>query len=112
MVDVASGASVTYNFTSGAVFYHSTALSADWTANFTNLPTTNGKVTTVNIIAPQGGSAYKITAASIDGVVTTIKWVASTVPTGNANKVDIWSFSFLRRANGWTIFAAQSANFG
>lgn len=112
VIDVTSATTVTYNFTSGAVFYHSTSPSADWTVNFTNLPTTNGKVTTVNIIVPQGSTAYKITAATIDGTVTAIKWVGSSVPTGNNSKTDIWSFSFLRRANGWTIYGAQSANFG
>lgn len=112
VTDVTSAATTTYNFATSGIFYHSTSPGADWTANFNNLPTTNGKVTTMNIIVPQGGTAYKITAASIEGTPVTIKWIGSSTPSGNANKIDIWAFSFIRRANSWTVFASQSANFG
>jgi hypothetical protein len=112
VVDVVSASVVAYNFSLGAIFFHSTSPSIDWTVNFTNLPTTNGKVITMNIIVPQGATAYKITGCNIDGVVQTIKWFSSSTPTGTATKTDIWAFSIIRRASAWTIFASQSANFG
>jgi len=112
VIDVISASVVAYNFSQGAIFYHSTSPAIDWTVNFTNLPTTNGKVITMNIIVPQGATAYKITGCNIDGVVQTIKWFGSSIPTGTINKTDIWAFSIIRRAGAWTIFASQSANFG
>ena len=112
VVDVISASVVAYNFSSGAIFFHSTSPAIDWTVNFTNLPTTNGKVITMNIIVPQGATAYKITGCNIDGVVQTIKWFGSSTPTGTATKTDIWAFSLIRRANAWTVLASASANFG
>lgn len=112
VVDVISASVVAYNFSLGAIFFHSTSPSIDWTVNFTNLPTTNGKVITMNIIVPQGATAYKITGCNIDGVVQTIKWFGSSTPTGTATKTDIWAFSLIRRANAWTVLASVSANFG
>lgn len=113
VTDVPSGANVTYNFSQSAIFYHSTVPSIDWTANFTNLPAVNaGKILTINIIVPQGVTAYKITSCNINGNNQVIKWENSTIPPGNANKTDIWSFSLLYRTGGWTVFGSQTANFG
>ena len=112
VVDVISSSVVAYNFSQGAIFYHSTSPAIDWSVNFTNLPTTNGKVITMNIIVPQGATAYKITGCNIDGVIQTIKWFGSSVPTGTINKTDIWAFSLIRRQNTWTVLASASTNFG
>lgn len=112
VVDVVSASIVAYSFNLGAIFFHSTSPTADWVANFTNLPTTLGKVITMNIIVPQGATPYKITGCSIDGSVQPIKWFGSTTPSGTANKTDIWAFSIIRRENAWNVLASQSANFG
>jgi len=112
VIDVTSSATVTYNFVTGAIYYHATPPSTDWTANFNNLPTTDGKIITVNVIVPQGSTAYKITSVTIGGITQTVKWLGSTIPAGNNGSTDIWSFSFLRRGATWTVYAAQSADFG
>ena len=112
IIDVVSSSVVAYNYNQGALFYHSTSPAIDWTANFTNLPTTNGKTLTMNIIVPQGATAYKITACNIDGVSQTIKWFGSSAPSGTINKTDIWACTFIRRATTWTVLASASVNFG
>jgi hypothetical protein len=112
VVEVVSASVVGYNFSLGAIFFHTTSPSIDWAANFTNLPTTNGKVITINVIVPQGATPYKITGCSIDGVIQTIRWFGSTVPTGTATKTDVWAFSLIRRTNTWTVLGSVSANFG
>jgi hypothetical protein len=112
IIDVVSASVVAYNFNQGTLFYHSTSPAIDWTVNLTNLPTTNGKTITMNIIVPQGATAYKITGCNIDGVTQTIKWFGSSVPTGTVNKIDIWAFSLIRRASTWTVLGSASANFG
>lgn len=112
VVDVVSASVVGYNFNLGAIFFHSSSPGVDWSANFTNIPTTNGKVITVNIIVPQGTTPYKITGCSIDGVIQTINWFGSAAPSGTASKTDVWAFSLIRRANTWTVLGSVSANFG
>jgi len=112
VVDVVSASVVAYNFSLGALFFHSTSPAIDWTVNFTNLPTTNGKIITMNIIVPQGATAYKITGCNIDGVVQTIKWFSSAAPSGTVNKTDIWAFSLIRRQSTWTVLGSASVNFG
>ena len=112
IVDVSSSATVSYNFTLGSSFYHSSTPTIDWTAAFSNLPITNGKVTTVTIIVPQGSPAYKITACTIDSVSTPIKWAGSTTPTGTANKSDVWTFIFVRRSSSWSVHAYLTGNYG
>ena len=112
IVDVVSSSVVTYSFSLGAVFYHATSPTVDWSVNFTNLPTTSGKVITMNIVVPQGATPYKITGCSIDGTIQPIKWFGSSTPSGTANKTDIWAFSLIRRGTVWNVLASQSANFG
>lgn len=112
VVDVVSASVIGYDFSLGAIFFHSTSPEIDWSANFTNLPTTNGKVITMNIVVPQGATPYKITGCSIDGVIQTIKWFGGSAPSGTATKTDVWAFSIIRRANAWNVLGSVSANFG
>lgn len=112
VIDVVSGSSVNYSLTLGAVFYHSTSPTIDWVANFTNIPITNGKAITINIIVPQGPTAYKISGCQIDGASQTVKWAGSSTPTGNSSKTDIWAFSLIRRSGAWVVLGSQSPNFG
>lgn len=111
--DVSSASTVSYDYGISSIFYHSTNPGVDWVANFTNLPTTiNGKSITINIIVPQGSTAYKISSVTIGGSAQTILWSGSSLPTGTASKTDIWAFTFIRRSGAWTVFGSRSANFG
>lgn len=112
IVEVTSASIVAYNFTSGSIFYHITNPGVDWTVNFTNVPVTNRKSISLNIVVPQGATPYKITACQVDGNLQTIRWLGSTVPSGTANKIDIWAFTLIRRASTWIVLASLSANFG
>lgn len=113
VVDVTSASTVNYDYAASSIFYHSTSPAVDWIANFANLPNTvNGKSITLNIIVPQGSTAYKISSVTIAGVSQTILWSGSSLPAGTASKTDIWAFTFIRRSNAWTLFGSRSANFG
>ena len=110
--DVASGATVSYNFQSGSIFYHTSNPGQDWTASFLNLPTTSGRAISMTIVVPQGSTAYKITGCTIEGLAATIKWAGGfTTPIGNANKTDIWAFTLIRRSGGWTVLGSQNPGF-
>jgi hypothetical protein len=102
---------VTHNFLLGAVFHH-TGPAASWTANFTNVPTTTNRVISIVLIVTQGGTAYIPNAVQIDGAAQTISWSASTVPTGNANKTDVFGFTLHRKADSsWSVYGSYG-NYG
>jgi hypothetical protein len=98
---------VTHDFSTGAVFHHS-SISANFTANITNVPTTNNRTIVVSMILVQGVSPFIPNALQIDGSAQTIKWQDNTVPTGNASKVDIVSFSLIRTGSAWTVLGGLS----
>jgi len=101
---------VTHNLQNGTTFYH-TSPSANWTANFTNVPTTADRTIVVSIIVIQGGTAYYPSAVQIDGAAQTINWFNNTVPTASASKKEIYSFTLIRTSGAWTVFGSE-ATFG
>ena len=96
---------VAHDYTQGGLFYH-TSVSANFTANFTNVPTTNDRVNNFTLIIIQGASAYYPNAVQIDGSAQTIKWVDSTTPTPSANKTEIYSFSLIRTGSAWNVIGS------
>lgn len=99
---------VIHNLSIGSIFYH-TSIAANFTANITNVPTTDNRTIVVVLILNQGGTPYIPNALQIDGVSQTIKWVSSTVPTGNASKIDMVGFTLLRVSSAWTVFGQLSS---
>jgi hypothetical protein len=106
----------TYNvdYNNGNIFYATTApTSGDFTLALTNVPTTNGRVTSVTLILPQGATARRPSgnAISINGTSTLVNFVggnSSYTPT--ASKTDIFTFTILRRSSAFTVAGSVSAN--
>jgi hypothetical protein len=105
----ATATSVTYDFLTGSIWYHSTA-STNYSANFTNMPTTNNRAITATIIISQGATGYSPTSVRIDGVTQSIKWSSGTYSV-STNKVDIVGFTFLRSGNAWSQVFGQISSF-
>jgi hypothetical protein len=102
---------VTHNLDSGSsVFYH-TNVADNFTANFTGLPTTDGRSYLITLIVAQGNTAFIPHAVSIDNVSQTIYWNNNTQPTGTANKKEFFTFTLLRAAGSW-IVTADLSSFG
>jgi hypothetical protein len=89
-----SANAVTLNFASSAVFALASN-SANITANFTNIPTTANQTTSTSLIISQGAIAYIPNVLTINSISQTIKWQGNTTPSGNINKTDIVSFTFI-----------------
>lgn len=106
-----SGNLMTCNYTTGAIYYQSTNPSANFTVNFTNVPTTNNRAITFTIFVTQGATAYLPNAVQIDGSAQTIKWAQGITPTPTASKIDIFSFTLIRLSNTWTVFGNANTNF-
>jgi hypothetical protein len=96
---------VVHNLNNGAIFYH-TSPAANWTANFTNVPTTNDRTVSVSLVIVQGGTARIPNAVQIGGAAQTIEWYGGTAPTGNANQVDVVSFTLIRVGSAWTVLGS------
>lgn len=95
------------------VAFIATAPTAAMTFNFTNVPTTNGKSITASIFVTQGATGYIPTTLQIAGAAQTIKWAGGTAPTptSTAGKIDVFSFSMIRRGSAWTVLGSALANF-
>lgn len=91
---------VVHDFSAGAIWYH-TAPAANFTANFTNVPTTASRAISVALVLNQGVSARLPTAIQINGASTTLRWQGGAQPTPNASQIDVVSFTLLRVGNTW-----------
>ena len=93
---------VTHDFSTGAIWYHS-SISANFTVNLTNVPTTNDRIITVSLILNQGATGRLPSAFQIDGVAQTIRWQNNVTPTPNINIIEIATFSLVRTGSTWFV---------
>jgi len=100
---------VTHNLSNGAVFFHS-SISANFTANFTNVPTTDDRGIGVALILDQGGTGYLPTAVQINGTKPILRWAYDTVPTPSSSQIDTVSFTLIRTGATWYVIG-QHTNF-
>lgn len=91
---------VTHDFSTGAIWYHS-AIAANFTANFTNVPVVANRAIGVTLILNQGGTGYYPNALQINGGAVTIKWQAAVNPTPSSNKFDAVTFSLVYTGSTW-----------
>jgi hypothetical protein len=105
----ATASTVVYDFSTGSNWYHS-SINTNYTANFTNIPTTNNRATTVTIVLNQGSTAYIPTSVQVDGDSQTIRWAGGTA-SGTPNQVDIVGFTFIRSGGSWAQVLGQINTF-
>ena len=99
---------VAHNYNTGGLWVH-TSIAANFTANFTNVPSADNFVVTYTLVLIQGATPYTPTAVQIDGAAQTINWAGGTVPSGAANKRQIVSFNLFRIAGAWTVTGSSSS---
>lgn len=100
---------VVHDFSTSAIWYYSN-IAGNVTANITNVPTTDNRVTSVSIVINQGGTGYIVNGLQIDGAAQTIRWQANTVPTASTNQVDVFTFSLLRANSTWTVLGSATSH--
>lgn len=103
----------TANFSSASVAYIGTAPSANFTINVTNMPTTDNRVMVMSFFVVQGSTGYIPSAIQIGGVSQTIKWSGGTAPTptNGSGKVDVFTFTFIRRLSDWEVLGTSDTNY-
>lgn len=115
--DVIDGAIVsnvfTANYSTGNIFYLTAAPTANFTVNLTNAPTDNGKTISLTLVVTQGATGYIPNAFQVGGTAQTLKWSngITPTPTSSAGKIDIFSFTLIRRADAWVVLGAGNLNY-
>lgn len=103
-----TGSVITFDTTFNSIFYVN-APTADVTASFTNLSTTNNRIVTPTVVLAQGATPRIVSAVHIDTVAQTIKWTNGVTPTGSANKHEVFGFSLIRSGSAWTVLGQMSS---
>lgn len=108
-----SSNAIPIDYSLGNVFFLTNSLSANATVNMTNVPTTDGRVFTVNILVTQGSTGYIPNVLNVNGSATTIRWAAGTTPTPTSSngKIDIFTFTIYRRGGAFVAFGSANTNF-
>jgi hypothetical protein len=75
----------------------------DFTASFTNLPTDNLKVTTIDVYLSQSSAAKEITAVKVNNTSSNVNWLNNSIPMVNAYKIDVYTFNILRVSSNWLV---------
>ena len=109
-ISSAGSGSVTFDTTNDSIFYNN-GPTANITANFTNMSTTSNRATSVTVILSQSATPRTISAVQINSTSSTINWANNVIPTGNANKHDIFGFSLIRSGSTW-ITLGQMSTYG
>lgn len=100
-----STGTVAHNYNTGGLWVH-TSIAANFTANFTNVPTTDNRVHNFTLLLYQGATPYYPNAVQIDGAAVSILWFDGNTPTPTANKTEIASFSLARVASAWRVLGS------
>ena len=113
----AATGTINFNAAAQAVIYYTTNASANWTINVRGSSTlsldsmmADGQSLTVAFLATNGATAYYPTAFQVDGSAVTPKWQGGTAPAaGNANSIDVYTYTIIKRASAtFTVLAAQT----
>lgn len=103
---------ITFDTQAQGIIYFSSNQTANRSVNFTNVSSqlSNGQSITCTMLMTQGSTAYYISAVSVDSSVKTVKYQGGSAPTGgNANSVDVYTYTILKDSGGSIhVFGAQT----
>jgi hypothetical protein len=115
----AATGTINVDLASSAIHYYTANSAADWTFNFRGDGSTTlnsmlnvGGTLSVAFMITNGSTAYKPAATSVqvDGVTVTPKWNGGIAPAaGNANSIDVYTFTIIKTASAtYTVLGTQS----
>ena len=108
---------VNYDILTQAVLYHTSNSAGNFTVNLRgdgsntlNNVMNTGDSMTVAFLVTQGGTPYYNSAVQVDGSGVTPEWQGGSAPTaGNANSVDIYTYTVIKTGDAtFTVFASQT----
>lgn len=113
----APSATTDYDVITQVVQYYTTDATANFTLNFRGNSSISlasymsvGQSVEVVLLVTNGATPYYPNAFQIDGSAVTPKWITGVAPTaGNANSVDVYTFTIVETAAAtFTVFATQN----
>lgn len=113
----AATGTVNFDVSTQSILYYTSNASANWTLNIRGDGSTTlnsimatGQSVTVTHLVTQGGTAYYNSALTVDGSSVTPKWSGGSAPSaGNANSVDVYTYTLIKTGSGsFTVFASQT----
>jgi hypothetical protein len=100
----------THNWAQQTLYYHSSML-GDFIPDVINVPTTNGRASSVVLVIEQSTTPHIPSMIYINSQPATIKWQGNAQPLGTSLGVDVLTFTIIRRNNDWLVLG-QLVTFG
>jgi hypothetical protein len=113
----AATGTVNFDVSTQSILYYTSNSSANWTLNIRgsssvtlNSIMATGQSVTITHLVTQGGTAYYNSAVTVDGTSVTPKWSGGSAPSaGNADSVDVYTYTLIKTGSGsFTVFASQT----
>ena len=106
-IDTTTSGTFNFDFVDQSVVYFTNNMAANRTVNFreSSSVTLNsvlaiGESITAALLITQGATPYYLTTYQVDGSAVTPEWQGGTAPSaGNANSIDVYSFTIIKTAN-------------
>jgi hypothetical protein len=110
-VGIKTGATgtVVHDYTESNQWLH-TSISANFTVNLTNVPTTDDRLYTIVLYLSQGATGRLATAFQIDGVAQTLLYSGNTLPRAGTNSFDTQTFTLIRSSGAWRVITSLTVN--
>jgi hypothetical protein len=116
----AATGTITYDTTTQSVLFYTTNATGNFTLNFRassgttlNALLSTGQAVTVVFLNTNGSTAYRNTSVQVDGTTSgvTTRWQGGSAPAaGNANSVDVYTYTIIKTGSAtYSVFAAQTA---
>jgi hypothetical protein len=114
----APAATTNFDYVTQSIQYYTSNATANFTLNIRGNGSTTfdslfltGQSVTLVLMVTNGATAYHPTAFQIDGVSVTPEWQGGSAPSGgNANSIDVYSFTVVKTASTptYVVLAAQT----
>lgn len=113
----ASSGTINFELATQSVLYYTTAAAGNFTVNIRGNSTTTlnslmatGQSITLAFLSTQGSPAYYNSSVTVDGAAATVDWFGGAAPSaGNANGIDVYTYTVIKTANAtFTVLASQS----
>jgi hypothetical protein len=105
----AATGTVVHDFTESNQWLH-TSISANFTVNLTNVPTTDNRLYTIVLYLSQGATGRLATGFQIDGVSQTLLYSGNALPTAGVNSFDTQTFTLIRSSGAWRVLTSLTVN--
>ncbi len=113
----AATGTVNFDLSTQSILYYTSNASANWTVNIRGNSSTTlnsmmstGQSVTMTFLVTQGSTAYYNSAVTIDGSSVTPKWFGGSAPSaGNANGIDVYTYTVIKTGSAaYVVIASQS----